>query len=137
MTRPTERPGPLGGDLLRLDVHVGAGSALALGEISPTLLLPGPRRERSRTEIDISVGAGATLAWFPELVIATPGRRRRGEHRRRRHDDGAPQVRDRVDPHRRARVVRGQPASTRIRRIRRVLISQSSPTRSYVSWYQP
>lgn len=62
--------GPLGGDLLRLDVHVGAGSALVLGEISPTLLLPGPRGERSRIEIDISVGAGATLAWFPELVIA-------------------------------------------------------------------
>lgn len=65
--------GPLGGDRLRLEVSVGAGSALVLGEVAPTLLLPGPRGEVSRLEIRIDVGERGTLAWLPELVIAASG----------------------------------------------------------------
>lgn len=71
--------GPVGGDQLRLDVHVGPGSTLILGEVSPTLLLPGPHGEESRTEIDIRVQAGGTLAWLPQLVIAAHGCRHRSD----------------------------------------------------------
>ncbi|WP_037858272.1 urease accessory protein UreD [Streptomyces sp. SCSIO 75703] len=62
--------GPLGGDLLRLEVRVGEGSALVLGEIAPTLLLPGTYGEESRLDVRVRVDAGGCLAWLPELVIA-------------------------------------------------------------------
>lgn len=65
--------GPLGGDRLRLEARVGEGSALVLGEISPTLLLPGPHGAVSRLDIRLHVGAGATLTWLPELTIAAHG----------------------------------------------------------------
>ncbi|MFD4261591.1 urease accessory protein UreD [Streptomyces sp. NPDC058534] len=65
--------GPLGGDLLHLDVSVGPGSALVLGEIAPTLLLPGTYDDESRLDVRIHVGTDATLAWLPELVIAAQG----------------------------------------------------------------
>ncbi|WP_328660902.1 urease accessory protein UreD [Streptomyces sp. NBC_00334] len=65
--------GPLGGDRLRLEVRVGPGSALVLGEIATTLLLPGTYGGRSRLDVRIHVGAGAALAWLPELVIAARG----------------------------------------------------------------
>jgi urease accessory protein len=62
--------GPVGGDHLRLDVHVGAGSSLVLTEASATLLFPGRDAARSHTDIRITVDAGATLIWLPEPVIA-------------------------------------------------------------------
>ncbi|MFA3878098.1 urease accessory protein UreD [Streptomyces sp. MMCC 100] len=65
--------GPLGGDRLRLEVRVGPGSALVLGEIATTLLLPGTHGGQSRLDVRIHVGAGAALAWLPELVIAARG----------------------------------------------------------------
>ncbi|MFD8452328.1 MULTISPECIES: urease accessory protein UreD [Streptomyces] len=65
--------GPLGGDQLRLEVRVGPGSALVLGEIAATLLLPGTYGGRSRLDVRVHVGAGAALAWLPELVIAARG----------------------------------------------------------------
>ncbi|MGV9594273.1 urease accessory protein UreD [Streptomyces tendae] len=65
--------GPLGGDRLRLEVRVGPGSALVLGEIAPTLLLPGTYGGQSCLDVRIHVGAGAALAWLPELVIAARG----------------------------------------------------------------
>ncbi|MFD4346616.1 urease accessory protein UreD [Streptomyces coelicoflavus] len=65
--------GPLGGDRLRLEVRVGPGSALVLGEIAATVLLPGTYGGRSRLDVRVHVGAGAALAWLPELVIAARG----------------------------------------------------------------
>ncbi len=65
--------GPVGGDDLALSIEVGAGSSLVLSEISPTLLLPGPHGERSRMTVRIRVGAGGTLVWLPEPVIAVKG----------------------------------------------------------------
>ncbi len=65
--------GPVGGDQLILRVEVGPGSSLVLSEISPTLLLPGPRGERSATHVRIQVAAGATLIWLPEPIIAARG----------------------------------------------------------------
>ncbi|NDZ79519.1 urease accessory protein UreD [Streptomyces sp. SID10853] len=73
--------GPLGGDRLSLAVDVGPGSALTLGEVAPTLLLPGRHGAQSRLGIDIRVGAGATLTWLPELVIAAHGCRHRTDIR--------------------------------------------------------
>lgn len=65
--------GPVGGDELCLTVEVGAGSSLALCEISPTLLLPGPHGEQSSTRVRIHVAPGATLIWLPEPMIAARG----------------------------------------------------------------
>ncbi len=65
--------GPLGGDRLRLEVDVGADSALMLGEVAATLLLPGSRGEQSRLDVRLRVGAGATLVWQPEVTITAHG----------------------------------------------------------------
>lgn len=65
--------GPIGGDAYRLDVDVGAGSALVLTDISPTLLLPGPDGAASSYTITVTVGADATLTWLAEPLIAAHG----------------------------------------------------------------
>jgi urease accessory protein len=62
--------GPIGGDEYTLHVDVGAGSTLVLGDISATLLLPGPHGEVSRQRTDIHVAPSATLVWRPEPLIA-------------------------------------------------------------------
>lgn len=62
--------GPLGGDRLALDVHVGPGAVLVLNEISATLALPGNRGEQSVITCTVRVEQGATLIWLPEPVIA-------------------------------------------------------------------
>jgi urease accessory protein len=62
--------GPVGGDDLRLDVHVGSGSTLVLGQISATLLLPGADGAQSRITVRATVEARATLVWWPQPVIA-------------------------------------------------------------------
>jgi urease accessory protein len=65
--------GPIGGDAYTLDVEVGAGSSLVLREISASLLLPGPHAEQSTLRTTVQVGAGATLVWLPEPMIAARG----------------------------------------------------------------
>ncbi|RBY75786.1 urease accessory protein UreD [Geodermatophilus sp. TF02-6] len=65
--------GPIGGDQLTLTVDVGAGSTLVLREVSASLLLPGPHGEQSALSTSVRVGAGATLVWLPEPVIAARG----------------------------------------------------------------
>lgn len=65
--------GPIGGDDYRLDIDVGAGSALVLGEVSPTLLLPGSDGAASRYTVTARVGADATLIWLAEPLIAARG----------------------------------------------------------------
>jgi urease accessory protein len=62
--------GPIGGDRFALRVDVGERSTLVLREVSATLVLPGARGEQSRLTVDVSVGAGATLVWLTEPVIA-------------------------------------------------------------------
>ncbi|GAB3348849.1 urease accessory protein UreD [Modestobacter lapidis] len=73
--------GPIGGDDYDLTVDVGAGSTLVLRDISATLLLPGPHGELSRLRTTVQVGAGATLVWLPEPVIAAHGCRHRSDIR--------------------------------------------------------
>lgn len=65
--------GPIGGDRLRLDVEVGAGATLVVRSVAATVVLPGPHGEASRSEVAISVGAGASLVWLPGPVIAARG----------------------------------------------------------------
>jgi urease accessory protein len=73
--------GPIGGDELALTVDVGTGSTLVLREISATLLLPGPHGEQSVLRTTVRVGAGATLVWLPEPVIAARGCHHRSDVR--------------------------------------------------------
>lgn len=65
--------GPLGGDRLSLDVHVGDGAVLVLNEISATVALPGTSGDRSVITFSVRVDRGATLIWLPEPVIAARG----------------------------------------------------------------
>lgn len=65
--------GPIGGDRLRLDIVVGAGSSLVLTEASATLLLPGHDGAQSLLEVNVSVESGATFVWLPQPVIAVRG----------------------------------------------------------------
>jgi urease accessory protein len=65
--------GPLGGDLLRLDVEVGPDAALCLRTVAATVVLPGPDGAGSRMEITASVAAGGRLDWLPEPLVAAAG----------------------------------------------------------------
>lgn len=69
----TGAAGPLGGDDYTLDIDVGDGSTLVLREASATLALPGPHGAPSHYRFRVRVGAGATLIWDPEPVIAARG----------------------------------------------------------------
>ena len=67
--------GPLGGDLLRLDVRVGAGARLDIAAVAATLALPDRARRPSRTEVTISVGAQASLVMaLPPTIIGAGAR---------------------------------------------------------------
>ena len=53
--------GPLGGDVLALDVRVGAGAALAVRSAGATIVQPGRGSVPARWDFDVVVGAGG--AW--------------------------------------------------------------------------
>jgi urease accessory protein len=65
--------GPLGGDVLRLDIEVGAGATLCLRTVAASIALPNRDGDASRMEIHATVEAGARLAWLPEPLIAATG----------------------------------------------------------------
>jgi urease accessory protein len=65
--------GPLGGDDLKLDIHVRKGSVLVLKEVSAMLLLPGARGGCSHMHITVTVENDATFVWLPEPLIAAHG----------------------------------------------------------------
>lgn len=65
--------GPVGGDAYRIDVDVGANSTLVFGDVSPTLLLPGPDDATSSYAITVNVAEHATLIWLGEPLIAASG----------------------------------------------------------------
>lgn len=62
--------GPLGGDVLHLDVTVTDGAALMLGTVAATMVLPGVHETQSISEVSLSVADDATLIWNPGLQIA-------------------------------------------------------------------
>ncbi|MFW6721179.1 urease accessory protein UreD [Streptomyces sp. MAR4 CNY-716] len=67
--------GPLGGDRLRLDVHVETGAALYVTSAAATLALPGATGEPARYDVRLAVGDGAELRWLPEPLVSVHGSR--------------------------------------------------------------
>ena len=63
--------GPLGGDVLTLEIVVGPGAELTLRTVAASVVLPGPTP--SVFDIDARVGEGARLWWLPEPTIAVTG----------------------------------------------------------------
>jgi urease accessory protein len=65
--------GPLGGDLLRLEIEVGAGATLCLRTVAASIALPGRDGAVSQMRVCASVAAGGRLVWLPEPLIAAAG----------------------------------------------------------------
>lgn len=65
--------GPLGGDRLRFDLRVGAGCLVVVRSVAAALAQPGPRGEHSELDVEITVGAQATLDWSPEPTVSVIG----------------------------------------------------------------
>ncbi|MCK2219928.1 urease accessory protein UreD [Actinomadura sp. ATCC 31491] len=63
--------GPLGGDRLALDLDLAPGTALELGSVASTLVLPGPGE--SEMLVTARVGAGARLRFAPEPTVLAAG----------------------------------------------------------------
>jgi urease accessory protein len=63
--------GPLGGDVLMLNVTVGPGAELEVSGVAATLVLPSRDAQPSQLLITVEVGAGARLALtLPPTVVA-------------------------------------------------------------------
>jgi urease accessory protein len=65
--------GPLGGDVLRLDVRVGTGAALAVRSAGATIVQPGRGSAPAVWDFDVVVGAEGSLDWAPEPTVVTEG----------------------------------------------------------------
>ena len=65
--------GPLGGDVLSLEVRIGDGAALRVRSAGATLVQPGRGADPARWDTTIAVGAGGRLDWAPEPVIVCDG----------------------------------------------------------------
>jgi urease accessory protein len=65
--------GPLGGDDLLLEIDVEPGATLVVRSAAASIALPGSRKGPSTVTVNARVGAGATLHWLPEPVIAGGG----------------------------------------------------------------
>ena len=63
--------GPLGGDVLRIEIVVGPGAELTLKTVAAAVVLPGPTP--SVVEVDVVVGEGGSLRWLPEPTVAAGG----------------------------------------------------------------
>ncbi len=62
---------PLGGDELRLEIHVGAGAELKLSGVAATLALPGLRDVPSLSTVEVVVEPGGSFAYLPEPTVVT------------------------------------------------------------------
>ena len=62
---------PLGGDDLRLSVHVGPGASLRISGVAATLALPGLHGEGSISTVDVVVEEGGSLEYLPEPTVIT------------------------------------------------------------------
>lgn len=65
--------GPLGGDVVRIDVEVRTGAALTVRTAAAGLALPGRDGAPSAVTVTASVGPGACLRWLPEPLVAVAG----------------------------------------------------------------
>lgn len=75
--------GPLGGDRLRIEVTVGPGARLCVRSVAASLALPGRSGAQSTLDVRARVGAGGSLRWLPEPLIAAAG----CDHRSRSYVD--------------------------------------------------
>ena len=69
--------GPIGGDELRLSLHLGPGARLRVRSVAASIALPGPQPCESTLDISVRIEAGASLTWHPEPLIAAQGARHR------------------------------------------------------------
>lgn len=69
--------GPIGGDELRLSLHLGPGARLRVHSVAASIALPGPQPCESTLDISVRIEAGASLTWNPEPLIAARGARHR------------------------------------------------------------
>jgi urease accessory protein len=65
--------GPVGGDQLRLDLRVADGGTLTVRGVGASLVHPGPQAEPSRLDVEVDVGAGASLRWLPMPTVLIRG----------------------------------------------------------------
>lgn len=65
--------GPLGGDHFTLDLDIEPGAAADVGTVGATMILPSRAPARSSTTTSISIGADASLRWYPEPTISVAG----------------------------------------------------------------
>jgi urease accessory protein len=65
--------GPLGGDDLRLDVHLGAGSSLQLRSAAAMVVQAGHPPAPARWTVAATLAAGAVLDWRPEPTVVCDG----------------------------------------------------------------
>jgi len=63
--------GPLGGDRLRIEVHVKTGGRLAVRSVAATIAYPSRDGALSTLDVHATVEAGGRLDWRPEPLIAT------------------------------------------------------------------
>lgn len=61
--------GPLGGDELSLDVHLGAGTGLRLRSAAATVVQPGSPAAPARWTVSADLEGGAVLDWHPEPTV--------------------------------------------------------------------
>lgn len=65
--------GPVGGDELHLDVHLGPGAEVHVESVAASLALPAPQPRESTLDINVRIEAGAALTWNPQPLIAAHG----------------------------------------------------------------
>jgi urease accessory protein len=79
--------GPLGGDVLSLQVHIGAGTRVRVRSVAAQLAQPGPLGEPSVSDIAVEVGDGAELDWWPQPVVSVAASDHRSTTRLHLGDD--------------------------------------------------
>ncbi|MBR7831129.1 urease accessory protein UreD [Actinospica sp. MGRD01-02] len=69
--------GPIGGDAVHFDLHLGPGASVRVRSVAASLALPGPQGGESSLDISVRIEAAASLTWEPEPLIAARGARHR------------------------------------------------------------
>ncbi len=65
--------GPLGGDELALEIHLGAGTYLQLRSAAAMVVQAGRSTEAARWTVAATLAAGAVLDWWPEPTVVCDG----------------------------------------------------------------
>ena len=73
--------GPLGGDVLELQIEVREGATLRLRTAAAAVALPGRDGRESVLSVTLTVAAGARLEYLPEPTVAAAGARHRTDIR--------------------------------------------------------